>query len=88
MSNNAPTNEQLLFAARFYEMTLRFLRDCLNDLNPTKDTDHLNAIGVVVSMEITKSALDGSITEEQADFLAKSLNSAYEYLIEERKKEI
>lgn len=88
MSNNAPTNEQLMFAARFYVMTIRFLRDCLNDLNPYKDKDYLTAIGEVVSIEITKSALEESITEDQADFLAKSLNSAYEYLIEERKKEI
>lgn len=85
---NEPTPAQQRTANHFYMVTLRFLSDCLKDLNPEKQPEHITAIAEVVSMNLTTLALNDSITDEQGDFLAKQLSHAFNVFIEERMKEL
>lgn len=86
--NTEPTEAQQRAANHFYMVTLRFLSDCIKDLNPKKQPEHLIAIAEVVSMNLTTLGLNGSITDEQAEFLAKQLDHAFHVFVEERMKEL
>lgn len=85
---NEPTDEQQRTANHFYMTTLRFLSDCIKDLNPKEQPDHIGAIAEVVSDNLTVLGLSRAITDEQAEFLAKQLNHALHVFIEERMKEL
>ena len=96
MSNNnenitpttEPTEAQQRAANHFYMATLRFLSDCIKDLNPKKQPEHLLAIAEVVSMNLAALGQNGSITDEQGEFLAKQLDHAFHVFIEERMKKL
>ena len=85
---NEPTDAQQRTANHFYMATLRFLSDCVKDLNPKEQPEHIAAIAEVVSMNLTSLVLSERITDEQGDFLAKQLDHAFHVFIDERMKEL
>ena len=85
---NEPTDAQQRTANHFYMTALRFLSDCIKELNPKEQPERIAAMADVVSDNLTVLGLSRAVTDEQAEFLAKQLNHALHVFIEERMKEL
>lgn len=93
MCKDNPTPEQQKAAKDFYAMTVKFLNAIVDNVfsDPSALTHqekhhYLASAASNVSAKITFLAIIGGITEDQAKFLADSLNNYYNGLIAEKGK--
>lgn len=93
MCKDNPTPEQQKAAKDFYSITVKFLNGIVENIfsDPSALThqqkhQYLASAASNVSAKIAFLAMLGYITEDQAEFLADSLNNYYNGIISEKGK--